>query len=323
MLNIDKKNLESLNRQQSKIINSKESKIVVHAGPGSGKTYTMVKMISNELEKIDDFRGIIACSFTREAASQLEQKVKIKTSKTEHSFIGTIDSLLINEIITPFKNRLLKSLNLNHDIEELTFSFPEYESKASYLTRQGIREYNAEERKEYENRWILDLSRGNYEISFAAYTWATKLIQDIKKASKYIASKYTTVYIDEAQDMNEYQHKFFKVLIEECNLKIVLIGDKNQSIYKFRGARPEYFYNLTNYGFKEYKITESVRCHKSIIDFSNLLIDNSFEHDIHDDCRVNYSVSPTINDLKSNMNDYFILCESNAKVLEIYNYWLN
>lgn len=320
MLNISQRNLEKLSKQQLEIINSKERKIVVHAGPGSGKTYTMVKMITKELEEIDDYRGVIACSFTQEASSQLEKKVKEMSKNTEYSYIGTIDSLIINEIINPYKNRLLKSLGLVHDTKELTFSFPEYQSKASELTRQGIKEYNKTERENYEKKWIQGLESGNYEISFAAYTWATKLVQDSEIVSKYLSSKYTTVYIDEAQDMNEFQHKFFEIFVEKCNVKIVLIGDKNQSIYKFRGSRPEYFFDLTDKGYTEYKITESVRCHKSIIDFSNLLIDRSFIYDIHDDCRVYYNVSPTLENLNKTQGNYYILCESNSKALEVYNY---
>ena len=101
MLNINKKDLGELNKQQSKIIDSDSDKIVVHAGPGSGKTYTMVRMITKELEALDDYKAIIACSFTREASSQLEVKIKEKTTKHELSYIGTIDSFIMNEIILP------------------------------------------------------------------------------------------------------------------------------------------------------------------------------------------------------------------------------
>lgn len=323
MLNINKKDLGELNKQQSKIIDSDSDKIVVHAGPGSGKTYTMVRMITKELEALDDYKAIIACSFTREASSQLEVKIKEKTTKHELSYIGTIDSFIMNEIILPYKNRLLNSLNLKYNKEqELSFSFPENKSEATILTKEGIKYSNKKERNEYCRNWILNLSKGKYEVSFPVYIWASWLIENNDGLSKYLEARYSTVYIDEAQDMNEYQHKFFEILIKKCNLRIVLIGDKNQSIYEFRGARPEYFYQLSNKGFSKYEITYSIRCHKNILDFSNLFINQNHNYKKTDDNRVKLNIRPCPNELIKTKENYFILCEDNKKANELYNYFI-
>lgn len=64
---------EILNKQQGKIIQSKDRKIVVSAGPGSGKTYTIVK-IEQEFLCEEKNKNIIVASFTKEASKQLKEK---------------------------------------------------------------------------------------------------------------------------------------------------------------------------------------------------------------------------------------------------------
>ena len=322
MLNISKEDLKKLNEEQNQIINSEARKIVVHAGPGSGKTYTMVQKIKKELEEIKDYQGIIACSFSREASKQLEHKIKENENNEQanNSYIGTIDSFVINEIIVPFKNRLLKSQNLPCENQEVSFYFPPYDSKSSQLEKEGIRDDNKTEIEECAGEWLNKLFNGVYEISCASYCWATYLIKTCDILSQYIAAKYTTIYIDEAQDMNAFQHMFFKNLIHQCDLKIVLIGDKNQSIYEFRGARPEQFYNLRHKGYREYEITYSVRCHKSIIDFSNLLLNPNFKYEKHDDVRVKLNKLPTADFISQLEGNYYILCKTNDKTRQVYKY---
>lgn len=73
---------------------------------GSGKTYTVVKRIEKELQEIETYKGIIACSFTKEASEELKNRINKKIN-LENCFIGTIDSFVKN-IICIFVNRALK-----------------------------------------------------------------------------------------------------------------------------------------------------------------------------------------------------------------------
>lgn len=270
MINLDPKLKERLDNEQNAIIKAKERKILVSAGPGSGKTYTLVKKIINELNEVDQFHGIIACSFTQLASKQLEDKLKAEID-IKKSFIGTIDSFLIREIFTPFKNRFRSYLGENHEIDEMFhFTIPEYNSEANRLTKLGLQSNYIN----YINHWKKDFCDNKYEISFASYMIALDLIESIPEAQEYLSLRYSSLYIDEAQDLNEFQIYFIRKIIEKCKWKCCLIGDKNQSIYEFRGAKPELFYNLITKGFKELKIDVSVRCHESILEFSNCFIGN-------------------------------------------------
>ncbi|UKI57466.1 MAG: UvrD-helicase domain-containing protein [Clostridium sp.] len=66
-----------------------------------------------------------------------------------------------------------------------------------------------------------------------------------------------------------------------------MVGDANQSIYQFRGARPELFRSLTNLGYNEYKINVSIRCHPSIIYYANKIYDLHLAKNYKDESHVN------------------------------------
>lgn len=262
-----------LNGEQEKIINSKEQKILVSASPGCGKTYTLVKKIIKDSSENSKYRGFIACSFTREASRQLENKLFDYEVDTEYSFVGTIDSFVLNKIINPFKNRYINNIiNNSIYVDVLKIKMPPLDSKPNKITKIGLRH---PEMSVYYDKWKENFISGEYEISYCSYLLAIEMIEKMPEVANYLKSRFYGIYIDESQDLNEFQHLFIEKLIEVCNLQVLLIGDKNQSIYEFRGARPDLFSNLVMNGYTEYLITISVRCHKSIIDFSNLFLNEN------------------------------------------------
>ncbi len=297
-----------LNSEQEKIVLAQEKYIVVSASPGCGKTYTLVKRIINDLQVDNSYKGFIACSFTREASKQLEDKLNAEID-LELSFVGTIDSFVLKEIIDPFKNRYLFHLkNIDEDsfIKELDIKMPPFNSKSSIITKQGKTHIECES---YYNQWIRNLINGVYELSYCSYILAIEMIDKMPEVVDYITNRYSSIYIDEAQDLNEFQHDLIKCLKEKCDLRIVLIGDKNQSIYDFRGARPELFADLSNNEYTEYPISISVRCHKSIMDFTNNFLNPNFV------MTENQSNNVYIYDDNKYEVLYKIISESDGKVL--------
>jgi len=321
MNNIDSKLIEQLNFQQEQIINSNEKKVVVSAGPGSGKTYTIVKRIAKELSNIKFNQGIIACSFTKEASKQLQERLDQKCD-ISNSFIGTIDSFVLMGIIDPYKNRLIKHWNGKNVFKKLKIRMAGMKSLASEITKYGKKYYDKVKYNNYLNEWKNNFLNGIYEISFANYLFAIELIRNLPETKEYLSNKFKSIYIDEAQDLNEFQHLLIKVLADECQLNCFLIGDKNQSIYQFRGARPEQFYNLCNLGYTEYKINVSVRCHKSILEFANSIVDDNYVITGSDESRVNINILPTAEKLISISGNFMILFETNDSALLWYQYLL-
>lgn len=318
---------EQLIDEQNIIVDSDDPKIIISAGPGSGKTYTIIKKAIKELKLLEENstnKGIVLCSFTREAALELEKRLT-RNIHSNFSFIGTIDSFLLTDIINPFKNRILKRIKPNSKLitTKLKISIPPFgkHEVVNILTFQGLTEENINRVKEYYNNWILKLLSGKYEVSFAAYLFAGKALEIVPELKNYIKTRYQSIYVDESQDLNYYQIRFINKLIEFTGINCYLIGDKHQSIYSFRGARPEMFYSMVNHGFVELKITHSARCHYNILEFSRRVVGESTDtQKLYNDSQViiDFCIAENIAQL-INFNNYFILVEKNDDAHSIYN----
>lgn len=277
-------------KQQEDIINSEEKKIFVSAGPGSGKTFTICKKIVRELNLIPEYKGIIACSFTKESSKSILDEVLTQSVKLNitNSFIGTIDSFVLNEIVQPFKNRyyfVCEPTNY-HQINHLAVVYPKDIAKVSKLTSVLDDAEKWRETPEvlyYVKYWYQQFTEfGRYELSFPLYIIASDIISKLSGAKEYLKSKYSSLYIDEAQDLNVFQHYFINCFAKECDLSVYMIGDGYQSIYGFRGSKPHIFNDLPNKGYYQYSITVSVRCHHSILALAYSLFDEKRKFDIEE-----------------------------------------
>jgi superfamily I DNA/RNA helicase len=320
---LPKNQRDILTSEQNAIINSTELNIIVSASPGCGKTYTLVEKIKKDYpEKTEKF-GFVACSFTREASKQLENKLS-KDVNLSLSFVGTIDAFVLTVIINPFKNRCLQHF-LNSSIldRNLIITMPNFGSKSNEITKIGKSHLEVDS---YYQKWISDFKLGKYEISYCAYLLALNMINNMPEVKSFISSRYTCIYVDEAQDLNEFQHDLIKGLKDTCGLKTFLIGDKNQSIYEFRGARPALFSSLANSEFINYPISISVRCHKSIMDFSNLFLDDSAKAITNSENKVNiydnYSTS-MLDDIISTNDNILWISDTNDLAQIFFNYSLS
>ncbi len=332
MINISSELKKILDSEQKSIIDALENYICVSACPGSGKTYTVVKMIEKELGINKDYQGIIACSFTREASEELKTRIDKKLN-VQNTYIGTIDSLVkwiiclyVNRAFFEFEKSLLKikiGNNVHYSKMEVLIDGKRIMKNDKALTINDLTRYGYKNGKyhdvaqKYYKEWLKKLKKNEYEISFPSYYFASYIVKmDIFKS--WFESQFTTIYIDEAQDLNYFQHYFFETIKANAKIKIVMVGDPNQSIYQFRGAKPEMFSSLEKKGYKVYKINVSVRCHPSIIYYANKIYDTTILKKYEDKSRVsiiNSLDSKFLNNLKK---DTFILTVSNKTAQGLY-----
>ena len=327
-----------LDCEQQKIIDSTEKYVLVSACPGSGKTYTIVRKIEEELKNIKEYQGIIACSFTNEASEELKSRINPKLN-IENSLICTIDSFIKN-IIYMFVNRNLSKMNIWE--KKITLgnkvNFPEKIikiNKKNVMLKNGKNlQYNDLVKffdmyddlkkivKLYYKEWLLKLKNNEYEVSFPTYFFAISIVK-MEIFQNWFNNKYTSIYIDEAQDLNIFQHKFFRILKENTNVNIIMVGDPLQSIYQFRGARPEMFKSLSEQGYMEYKISVSIRCHPSIMYCANKLFDYNLKKYYDDASHVSIIEDINIDFLNNLEGTVYILTESNKTAIELYELYKN
>lgn len=316
-MTIDKELKKILDNQQEKIINDKSKYLCVSACPGAGKTYTLVKKIERELDDLKDWQGIIACSFTKESSKEIKKRLGKKNNKLDNCFINTIDSMVLNLIIKPFLNRYL----FGKQLIKQRVSINRIEEEKNNKVKDYVRLYNKnniihERANEYIKEWYENLKKGIYKISFPSYLLAERIVK-MNLFNKYFALRYPTIYIDEAQDLDCFQHKFLQALKENTSINIILFGDPYQSIYQFRGAQPELFSGLLNQGYYARKITVSVRCHPSILFYANKIFDSNVQK-LFDEPHVKIIYEIDLEFLKSLNGNTFILVETNPKGIELY-----
>jgi Mimiviridae putative ATP-dependent DNA helicase len=108
------------------------------------------------------------------------------------------------------------------------------------------------------------------DISILSYKFM-KYLEDTSskeiKKNKNIKN-IKSIFVDEAQDLNETQYKILCYLKEKNDTVINLIGDPNQNIYQFRGSSDKY---LTNFKAKTFYLTYNFRSHQEVVNFSKHL----------------------------------------------------
>lgn len=295
MIDIDK-----LNENQQMAVKHVDGPCMVLAGPGSGKTrvitYRIVNMVMNE--GIPPTR-ILAISFTK--ASSIEMKNRALsicndfrmnkvTFGTFHAVFFRIlrkfERLSLNSILDEKLKRfalkgILKSLNVENGeddelvgqvINEISYVKNELMDKSDFesevLTKdEFINTYNM-----YEN-YKEEIKKIDFDdMLIRTY----HLLQNNPQALNMVRNVYKYILIDEFQDVNRVQFEVVK-LIAEPNNNIFVVGDEDQSIYGFRGARPDFLLQFKDYfkDSKEVRLDINYRSKSEIIGTANRLIDKN------------------------------------------------
>ncbi|MCG9235851.1 ATP-dependent helicase [Vibrio harveyi] len=265
--------------QQQKAIDETASMIIT-ACPGSGKTTVLTEKIRQTTLGLSSHKGVIAISFTRKASAELKRKCTSNAHDTKASFFGTIDSFCLKEVILPFLPRLWG--NPNHKqriIKKLASPYNDYLNK-DYKSPTETDITNDPGFKTLYDDGILWMN------SFAAL--ALFVLKHSLAAKRYICARYSSVYIDEYQDSSPAQHQLFIELLQ-LGLTATAVGDSWQSIYEFRGGDSKLLLSLTkDQRFKHFVIDKNHRCHPSIVNYAERLIDSNAQLIKHapDDIRV-------------------------------------
>lgn len=263
----------NLTPQQREIINYPEKKILVTGGPGTGKTTTLTYKVYHCLkEEGIEPESLLVLTFTQKAAKDLKGRLeKLLKREVRNIPIGTFHNLCLSilkaeaelldygenfTIVEPFPEMLqLKIPGLGERqarrIKKMVEEFksipltPEEAEKEANTTFQRLA---AEVYKKYQDhlkeRNLMDLD----DLIYYTYILLTKF-PEIRE--KY-ASHFTRIFVDELQDLTPVQYKLLP-LLASVHGYIFLTGDKNQSIYEWRNARPENI-SLAQIDFPEIKV---------------------------------------------------------------------
>ncbi|MCH1968321.1 ATP-dependent helicase [Romboutsia hominis] len=295
MISIDK-----LNENQKVAVEHVDGPCMVLAGPGSGKTRVITYRIANMVvNKGISPRSILAISFTK--ASSVEMKNRALSLSNDHRMnkvtYGTFHSVFfrilryfekysLDNIFDEKSKRLLlkgilKSLNIENADDDETIG--QVINEISYVKNElmDIRDFTSEllTSDEFLKAYNLYEEHKNQhnKIDFDDMLIKTyHLLKHNKSALDMVRGIYRYILVDEFQDINKVQFEVLK-LIANPNNNIFVVGDEDQSIYGFRGARPDFLLEFEQYfkGTKKVLLDINYRSKDEIINIANRLIEKN------------------------------------------------
>jgi len=288
-----------LTEEQLTPINSDSKNKLILAGPGTGKSYTILGFILDLINnKAVNPNNIIVLTFTRAATAELKKKIeeKIDSSKglpgvfTLHGFAlrqlmknsRNIKQLPDNFVIADdyeerqiIKEDLKKLLNIQH-IDEVKELFIRLSANWETLNADRTGWESNFDKPEFIGAWNRHREIYGYVLrSELVYQFKNLLVQEPKAN---IDGPIHNLIVDEYQDLNRCDLLVVSKLIER-GANIFCAGDDDQSIYGFRYAEPEGIRNFKNDIplSKEFVIKECRRCDKLILDFALKVIRQDYK----------------------------------------------
>ncbi len=257
------------------------------AGPGTGKSTTLVVLLT-ELVKKNDKISVRMLTFTRATTAELAQKfsdhgLEIPLPSTIHSF--AISILLRN----PGTGGFPEPLRIADDWEYKNIVAPMLADRIDVtetFLKKLVQELasNWQSLEEHPNPEVDDAIRAKFlgawyeHREIFGYTLLAELPYALRNAlNEHDGLKgcnFDLLLVDEYQDLNACDLEAVRLLGEKHNCKIVGTGDDDQSIYSFRNAAPEGIRRfLDDYvGAIEFDLSISLRCSRRIISWANHLI---------------------------------------------------
>lgn len=294
--------LSKLNEEQIKPVLDTEGAVLVIAGAGSGKTRVLTSRIAYLImEKKVSPSNIMAITFTNKAANEMKERLIKIVGDVQGMWVSTIHSMCVKILRSDIdklgydanftiyddadKEKVLKRVfaDLNYEVDDLFKTAKNMISTAKndcLAPNEFKIEYShvkfIDELFEIYSRYEKLLSQSNAldfdDLLFKTY----ELFCKFPEVADYYANKFEYIHIDEFQDTNKVQF----ALAQRLSLKhgnIFVVGDDDQSIYSWRGAKIENILNFDDIyrGAKIYKLERNYRSTKKILQLANTIISNN------------------------------------------------
>jgi DNA helicase II / ATP-dependent DNA helicase PcrA len=272
--------LEGLNEAQKQAVTSLSGPVLVVAGPGTGKTLTIVRRIAYLVDQGIRPQEILAVTFTNRAAREMRERVdEFLGSSASDIFIGTFHLLglrILRENLTGDFGVCDKGRQVDI-LEGFTGGRKKAEHAAETISRfkNFIEEPGEMKMGRLWEAYDDELRRqGLYDFDDLIRI-PLGLLDDETAASGY-KSLFRYIMVDEYQDINPAQYRLTRRLTgNEGN--ICVVGDSDQAIYAFRGADIGSFLNFGKDfpGASTITLTRNYRSSRTILDASSSVIRNN------------------------------------------------
>ena len=294
--------LNSLNESQRDAVGAPPSNLLILAGAGSGKTRVLVHRIAWHIATGEtNPQGILAVTFTNKAAAEMRSRIESLLGQSIYGmWVGTFHGLCHRLLRTHWQDanlpenfQILDSEDqfrtIRRIIRAMMLDESQYPPKEAqwYINGQkdkGLRPEKINNDGDVTTAQMIKIYKmyqqtceNSGAVDFAELLLRTyELFRKNKLIREIYQKRFKHILVDEFQDTNELQYKWLKQLIGNDNT-LFAVGDDDQSIYSWRGARVE---NMKAFqkDFKDtklLKLEQNYRSTTTILNAANKLIGNN------------------------------------------------
>ena len=295
--------LESLNDAQRQAVTAPAEPTLVIAGAGSGKTRVLVHRAAwlIDVEGISP-QSLLAVTFTNKAAAEMRGRIEaLLGMPVNHLWIGTFHGLAhrllrrhwqeaglpqnFQIIDSDDQLRLIKRLLRNLEIDDSRWVPKEIQWFINAQKDEGLRSKNIDDERDPNRRQMISLYAAYEEVcergglvDFAELLLrAHELWRENKEILSHYRRRFRHLLVDEFQDTNSIQYAWLRLLAGDDGGIPFVVGDDDQSIYRWRGARVEHIHQYQR-DFPSalvVKLEQNYRSTATILSAANAVIANN------------------------------------------------
>ena len=304
MQNDLKQQFSFMNQMQQQAVFATEGPLLILAGAGSGKTTVLVNRISYILRSgLCKPWNILAITFTNKAAGELKERICNTVPEggadiwaaTFHSTCARIlrrygDRLGYSSHFTVYatddQKRLVKEIMKQLQIDEKQLPVRSVLSDISKAKDKMLTPQQMKKDAEYDSRKVFvakiyEIYQSRLKTADAMdfddlLCKAVELFEQEPEILGFYQNQFKYIMVDEYQDTNKVQYRFVSMLAQKYG-NICVVGDDDQSIYKFRGATIENIlsFEKTFSGARVIRLEQNYRSTQNILDAANGVISNN------------------------------------------------
>ncbi len=293
--------LEQLNQPQRQAVSSQANNLLVLAGAGSGKTRVLVHRIAwlIQVKHVSPY-SILAVTFTNKAAKEMAHRIEsLLGMPTRGMWVGTFHGLAHRLLRTHWQElglienfqvldsddqkRLLKRIMKEMGIDDKELPVRDVQWFINNCKDDGLRVADLEQVFDYRQKQLHaiyhsyeQLCKRSSLVDFAEILLlAHELWLNHPHILKHYQSRFQFLMVDEFQDTNTIQYAWIKVLSganqgavnQQTQSHVMVVGDDDQSIYGWRGAKIEHIQQFEN----DFPAAEIIRLEQNYRSTANIL----------------------------------------------------
>jgi len=267
----------TFNAKQKDAVAAGPEPVLVLAGPGTGKTRTLMGRIAHLLETGSRPEGLLAVTFTRAAARELQERLQAMLGQEDRLPVSdTLHALAYANWLDVHRHTpvLLSDEEAKKVFEQANAGLGPHELDSAWrslnLAREGRRLDDSLE------EWAREYFQLKDHWNLADYTDLLESWLEQLEQSREPSGLYDHVLVDEVQDMSRLQLELIRRLTQPQGKGFFAIGDPDQSIYSFRGAAQQVRETLEGFwpALKVISLERNYRSRQNLLDFASMVFPN-------------------------------------------------